>query len=233
MTELNSYISNYTGFNSWLIKKRYEHLSQYFRGKTCLELGVGDGSGTGFLVDKFKYVTVVDGSEDAIHNISEKYPETNRFITNFEDLSFPKFVQFQTIILAHVLEHVDSPKDLLEKAYSFLAPGGVLIVDVPNGDSIHRQLGVELGLLNKRYDLNETDISIGHKRVYSYEEFIMQILSLPIKPAQVKFGGMFLKVLSETQSEKVFTEEQLDAFFEIGAANPEIAAEIYAIIKES
>ena len=49
---------------------------------------------------------------------------------------------------------------------SWLTPGGRLLIIVPNALSIHRRLGVQMGLLGSPYELNEADQLIGHKRVY-------------------------------------------------------------------
>lgn len=231
MSQLNSYLKNYTDFNSYLIRKRYNHFKKYFRGTHALEIGVGDATGTGVLVTHFHHVTVVDGSTEAISNVAKHYPATSRHIQNFEDLDFPEGLQFQTILLAHVLEHVDDPHDLLKRALSFLAPSGVLIVSVPNANSLHRQIGVELNLLNEVTDLNETDLSLGHKRVYTQDSFIQEIFQQKIKPASATFGGMFIKVLSNEQTQKSFSKPQLDAMFKVGVQNPSISAELYALIK--
>lgn len=227
---LNSYLKNYTDFNAYLTHKRYLHFKQFFRGTHALEIGVGDATGTGVLVTHFNHLTVVDGSSEAIKAIADRYPSTSRHIQDFETLDFPEYQLFQTIILAHVLEHVDDPHDLLKRALQHLAPGGILIVSVPNANSLHRQIGVELNLLEKVTDLNETDLSLGHKRVYTYNSFAEEILQQRIKPASVKFGGMFIKVLSNEQTQKTFTPQQLDAMFKVGVQNPNISAELYALI---
>lgn len=210
------------------MRRRYHHLSKYFKGTRALEIGVGDGTGTGILVTHFHHVTVVDGSEDAIHDITKRYPSTSRYTCYFEDLDFIEGTQFDTILLAHVLEHVDNPHDLLQRAHSYLAPGGALIVDVPNADSLHRQFGVSLGLLEERTELNDTDISIGHKRVYTYTQFQEEIEKVR---APIHVGGMFLKLFDQENTEALFNKNQLEALFKLGVDNPSIAAEIFAVIE--
>jgi 2-polyprenyl-3-methyl-5-hydroxy-6-metoxy-1,4-benzoquinol methylase len=44
--------------------------------------------------------------------------------------------QFDVLILRHVLEHVNNPKELLEKIYKSLTPNGLFILEGPNLDSI-------------------------------------------------------------------------------------------------
>lgn len=225
--DLDSYVSNYTNFNDWLIRQRYELLKQYFKGTTCLELGPANGEGTAYLLDAFERVVAVDGSKQAVNDLRKRFPTKKLALVHsyFEDLALDE--KFDTIVLAHILEHVDNPHEILEVAKKFLKPDGIIIVDVPNGMSLHRQIGVKLGLLGKVTDLNEGDLSIGHKRVYTPETFRKEVTDagLEIK----RFGGVFIKILSNAQTEKTFNENLLGALLTIGENYPEIAAEIYII----
>jgi len=226
--KLDSYMANYTKFNDWLITRRYEYLKQYFAGDSCLELGSAEGSGTPYLIDFFNEVTIVDGSEDAINEVVKKIksPRLTAIHSYFEDLDL-NGKKFDTIVLAHILEHVDDPVAVLKIAGSFLKDDGVIIADVPNGDSLHRQVGVKMGLLKKNVELNEADLSIGHQRVYTPSTFKKDISKAQLNI--VTSGGMFIKVLSNSQTEKVFDTLQLEALFNVGVDNPDIAAEIFAI----
>lgn len=228
-TELNSYISNYTDFNDWLIRQRYEHLKQYFKGSSCLEMGPAHGEGTGYLLDNFDRVVAVDGSRAAIDKLKERFP-TNKLdtkLTYFENMSIKE--RFDTVILAHILEHVDDPQPVLGQAKKLVKSDGVIIVDVPNGMSLHRQIGVKMGLLKEVTELNAADLSIGHQRVYTPKTLRAEFEKAGLKID--KFGGMFIKVLSNAQTEQTFKEDQLHALFEVGEDNAEIAAEIYVIAK--
>jgi 2-polyprenyl-3-methyl-5-hydroxy-6-metoxy-1,4-benzoquinol methylase len=226
---LDSYVANYTNFNDWLIRQRYELLKRYFKGGTCLELGPANGEGTAYLLDNFARVVAVDGSQQAIDDLKKRFPtgKLECICSYFEDLAIGE--KFDTIVLAHILEHVDNPDGILQVAKKFLKPDGIMIVDVPNGMSLHRQIGVEMGLLEKVTDLNEGDLSIGHKRVYTPEVFQKQITDAGLEID--RFGGVFIKILSNAQSEKTFDEKQLAALLTIGERYPDIAAEMYVIAR--
>lgn len=49
---------------------------------------------------------------------------------------------FSIVVLSHVLEHQTHPKPFLERAIRLLAPGGVLLIEVPNG-SVVRDGGIQ------------------------------------------------------------------------------------------
>ena len=225
---LDSYLPAYTDFNDWLIQRRYRELSKYFVGTSCLELGSSEGSGTERLLQHFDLVVAVEGSSSAAAQLRMRYPDERLEVVHalFEHLDLGHR-RFDTVVLAHILEHVDDPQFVLSRAKSLVAPDGVLIIDVPNGDSLHRQVGVQMGLLQERTELNAADLSIGHQRVYTPEAFKLEVVraGLTIRA----FGGMFIKVLSNSQTEAVFDADQLEALFGVGADNPDIAAEIFII----
>ena len=61
-------------------------------------------------------------------------------------------------MLGHVLEHVAHPAEVLRKAGTWLAPGGVICCAVPNARSLHRQAAVLMGILETEHSLNPTDL---------------------------------------------------------------------------
>ena len=219
--------SSYQGFNSQLIRWRYDHLAKFFCGSTCLELGSSDGQGTARLLQEFNSVTAVDGSRSAIRDLKTRLasPRLETICSNFEDLDLDQ--RFDTVILAHVLEHVENPQEVLAIGAHHLNDQGVLIVDVPNAMSLHRQMGVLMGLLETETSLNEADRSIGHQRVYTPDSFRAEVLSAGLEIHH--FGGLFLKLLANHQIESAFDAAQRAALLELGRKHPDISSEIYII----
>jgi 2-polyprenyl-3-methyl-5-hydroxy-6-metoxy-1,4-benzoquinol methylase len=230
MNNLDKYkFSTKNGFNSVLLKLRYEKLSKYFKGDSCLELGCADGEGTKILLKHFKRIIAVDGSQKLVAEAKNEI-SSNRvtFICSyFEDLKFNE--KFDTIVLAHILEHVSDPLRTLKIARKFLKKGGVMIVDVPNALSIHRQVGVLMGMIKSEHALNSADLSIGHRRVYDMNSFKKMAKKADLKI--IREGGLFMKPFSNVQMEKLLDKKGIHAFNEVGQRYPEIAAEIYIICK--
>jgi SAM-dependent methyltransferase len=227
--DLDQYVANYTDFNDWLIRERYALLRRFFRGTTCLELGPATGEGTAYLLDHFDSVVSVDGSQQVVDNLAKRFPDgrLRAVCAYFEKLRLDE--AFDTVVLAHVLEHVDDPAGVLAVARRALRPTGVMLIDVPNAMSLHRQIGVEMGLLDAVTDLHEGDLSIGHQRVYTPAAFRAEVEAAGLRIEH--FGGVFIKVLSNAQCATAFSDQQLRALLAIGERFPEIAAEIYAVAR--
>jgi len=98
---------------------------------------------------------------------------------------------------------------------------------VPNANSIHRQIGVKLGLLKHTEELNSLDVTVDHQTVYTKKTLIKDARKAGLKV--IKSGGIFLKPLSSKQIEDCFNKPLLNAFFELGADYPEISAEIFVV----
>lgn len=215
------------GFNGRLMYYRFLELFPYLKGAKALELGCGDGLMTEALVKYFKKVIAVDGSLKFCQEVKKRVRAENLEVicSLFEDLKLKE--KFDTIIMAHILEHVVNPVKILKLAKSWLEDGGVILVDVPNANSLHRQIGVKIGLLKKVDQFSDLDKKLGHRRVYTWETLKRDIGAAGLKIK--KMGGVFLKPLANSQIEKWWSQKMINAFYQLGREYPKIATEIYAV----
>ncbi|MDF2444975.1 MAG: class SAM-dependent methyltransferase [Moraxellaceae bacterium] len=220
------YLKEQLDFDKRLIRFRYESLKPGFVGTSALELGPAEGEMTQFLVNDFEQLTVVEGSAELLAQIPER-PNLVKVNALFED--FQPAGRFDSIILEHVLEHVDDPVALLQRVRNWLAPEGRLFLGVPNGNSIHRLVAVKMGLLEHPCQLNARDHALGHRRVYTPASFRADIEKSGL--AVLEMGGVFFKPLSNAQIQDHWTEPMIQGFYELGKDFPELAAEIFAVCR--
>ncbi|MBF0207270.1 MAG: class I SAM-dependent methyltransferase [Oligoflexia bacterium] len=222
--------STLQGFDYWVTYFSALKLVNFCKGPSILELGCADGLMTDMLSSKFTIVDCVDGSPVMVKRAKKniKNDEDNvRFYTSlFEDFTSDR--KYKTIVISHVLEHVERPLALLRKFKNFLEPDGRIIICVPNANSFHRKMGVELGILKKITDLSKKDYEVGHRRVYSFHSLRGIINRADLKI--INEGGFFLKILSGPQM-KIFNRNQLQALFNISNKFPEYCSEIFCICK--
>ncbi|HZT73252.1 MAG TPA: class I SAM-dependent methyltransferase [Terriglobales bacterium] len=206
-----------------LIRYRFHALQPHFRPGAFLELGSGDGEMTALLTGVAQHLVVVDGSPELLAELPDA-PNLQKICALFEE--FEPGMRFNTVIADHVLEHVLDPVALLKRAANWVAPGGRLLVGVPNALSVHRLAAVKMGLLSHPAALNDRDRALGHRRVYTLAELRRDLVEAGLTIAAT--GGVFLKPLSHAQMQEHWTDAMLAAFFELGAEFPQNAAEIYA-----
>ena len=221
------YTSEQLDFDKKLINYRYRTIKKFLKGPIGLELGTAEGQMTKYLINDFEHLTSVDGSLNLLKLIPD-YKNLEKVHSLFEDFKPEK--KFDTIIMEHILEHVDEPVNLIKKAKNWLVDDGIILIGVPNAFSIHRLAAVKMGLLKSPFELNERDFKVGHQRVYS-----MDALSNDIDKANLKIikkGGFFLKPISNAQIEQNWSDDMMEGFYQLGFDFPENSAELFAVCKK-
>lgn len=202
-------------------------LRRWLRGGPVLEMGPAEGVMTERLVRDTAELCVVEGSALFCEQLRARFPQAAVHHALFE--SFETERRFQTIVLGHVLEHVEDPVAVLRRVSRWLAPEGVIFAAVPNARSLHRQAAVQMGLLPAEDALNDLDRHHGHRRVFTPENLRAAFHQAGL--ALEHFGGYWLKPLSNGQLEQSWTQPMLDAYMQLGERYPDIAGEIYVVAR--
>ena len=115
---------------------RYAVTAELCRGRV-LELGCGRGDLSGLLLERGHEVTGCDLAARKVEEAARRFPAGKFQHADILELDLPAG-SFDTVLLPEVLEHADETvgQALLEKAWSFVAPGGRFVVTVPNEDNL-------------------------------------------------------------------------------------------------
>jgi len=225
---ISSWYSNRDwGFYTKLVHMGYRTLFPHLGDGNCLEIGCADGEMTRFLADRFADLTVVDAAPNYVQAVKALIPGVEAHMSLIEDWEAPR--KYDNIVFANVLEHVADPIKTLQRLRGFLSQTGRLHVIVPNALSLHRIAGVKMGMLASPTDLNEADISVGHRRVYDASTLRADIIAAGLTIEA--FGGIFLKPLSNAQIEASWSDELIEAYFEMGKDLPDICGELFVVCR--
>ena len=203
----------------------FKILNQHLQGENILEMGPAEGVMTELLVGLNRNLTAIEGSTIFCESLLERFPNITVVNSLFEE--YRPNERYDTIIMGHVLEHVQDPVQVLKNASFWLKPNGRIFAAVPNSNSLHRQAAVLMGLLPSVDSLNNMDLQHGHRRVFSPLTFKKIFLEAELNIDL--FGGYWIKPLSNMQIEENWTADMLNAFMELGERYPEIAGEIYIV----
>jgi len=212
------------GLSHRLVRYAAEIVIAHATGPRILEMGCANGVMTEALAACFPHVVVVEGAEayaEAARAVLRDRAQVHHCL--FEE--FEPTEAFDDIVMAGVLEHVADPVGLLQRAGAWLAEAGSIHIVVPNADSLHRRVGVALGLLRRPDELHPADLAMGHRRVYTWDLLKTHLAGSGLH--MVATEGNFLKPLSNDQMAD-WPDDLLDAFRAVGRELPDLCAEIYA-----
>ena len=170
----------------------------------------------------FADAVVIDGSESVIAKFQKQYPLSGATIVHGFFEEYETTEQFDVIVMGFVLEHVDSPQQVLRHFRQFLAPGGRCFVAVPNAESLHRRFGHEAGLLPDMSALGDADKAFGHLRLYTVASLARELEECGYRV--VAREGIFLKPFTTRQVASLdLSADILDGMCKVGVGYPELS----------
>ncbi|MDQ2106666.1 class I SAM-dependent methyltransferase [Azospirillum isscasi] len=192
--------------------------------RRVLLMGVGSGVVARELQQRCAHLTVVEGSAMLAGAFRAEHPGITVVETLFEDYTPEE--PFDLVIGSHVLEHVEEPVAVAARARAWMAPGALAIFTVPNRHSLHRRVGVEMGLLERPDSLSERDHRQGHRRVYDGAGLKRDIQAAGYRDVEV--SGYWAKFVPNTMMAD-WSRELVDAIYRVSRSlDPDLCVNLCA-----
>jgi len=167
-----------------LLAQRLEEL-QANRLARVLEVGVGSGDVTLMLAERFDRVTCVEPDEKNCRLVSERLLRQNRGGVEFIQTPVEQVTlsaeKYDHIVLLGVLEHLGDPKAVLRQLGGNCRTAGCMHIVVNLAGSLHRRLGVAMNMIEDTQELSQSDVDLGHYRIYTRDELCDQICSAGLR----------------------------------------------------
>jgi 2-polyprenyl-3-methyl-5-hydroxy-6-metoxy-1,4-benzoquinol methylase len=191
------YPENYSVYqparSSWVQRlgqmKRSQVVLRYKSSGKLLDIGCGNGEFLLHMRSRGEWELVGIEHNKRIAESLKSEQQLDIFMDPLEDISFQSS-SFEVITMWDVLEHLPDPRSSLQECRRILKPGGVLVLRLPNYESIDAQLfgkcwaGLDsprhffvFGKTNIGLLLDETGFSIQeiHTKVGEYLNFVKSI----------------------------------------------------------
>lgn len=219
------------GFNGRLTRYRLLRFEQALppdtSGASVLEAGAGEGAVTGYLAERFGSVHAVEPAARFVERLRERHGSRVR-VSHSTLEALPGDERYDYAVAAGVLEHVQDAVRFLALVRERLAPGGALLLTVPNAASLHRQVGLRMGLLQRLDELGPLDHKVGHQRYYDAAGLRADLEAAGFVVERLQ--GILLKPLPNSAMEALETA-YCDALFDLGDELPEYCAELFALAR--
>jgi 2-polyprenyl-3-methyl-5-hydroxy-6-metoxy-1,4-benzoquinol methylase len=144
-------VSGFIGLAGRLLAKSRVLRERAFYGivmDECIPRSHGDqyaldiGCGAGWMLRRLAKVgwltEGIEWDEDAAH-LAHKRTGTKVWAGDFMEIDLPKG-KYKLVILSHVFEHLYHPRLALERFHELLAPGGALVLRLPNCNALDAKL---------------------------------------------------------------------------------------------
>jgi protein-L-isoaspartate O-methyltransferase len=199
----------------------------------ALQLGYSEGVDTALLAQRVGRLDIVEGEPAFAADARTALPDSTVFESLFEDFTLPSDTPpYDAVFALYILEHVQSPVDVLLRAKTLLAPQGKLFVVVPNARALSRQLARHMGLLDELKALTPNDHNHGHRRVYDRVDLARDLRAAGFRV--VAEGGLMLKLLADFQLDQLYEagilgDAQVDGLYKLGLEYPDLCGSLFAV----
>jgi len=196
-----------------------------------LEIGSHDGSMTQLLRNHFEKLDLIEPSTEGYETLNKIYGDTlNIFNSTLED--FVPTKEYDFIFLIHVLEHLDSPMQALDRIRRLLKPNGLLCLMVPNADAYSRRIAVKMGILRETSGILPGEAKQGHLRTYNMETLKSDVIGSGLKVEDA--GGILFKPLANFQLDAaleagIISQDYMEALDELSKEDPKGSSSIYIL----
>lgn len=139
--------------------------------------------------------------------------EPDSYCTTLENYAASSEAElFDVTLLSSILHEVENPRLFLESAAKITRPGGSIVLVVTNKLSIHRILGVHMGVLGDLNEKTQTEIQMQqHSGAFTVDELKDLAESLGLKVW--RFMSFAPKIFSHSQMQEMINEGVIDSDF--------------------
>ena len=216
-------------FDFYYKKFHFESIKNNLSGNKVLELGCSTGLSTKLLSDINIEITVVEGSEINI-NKSIKNFEFGKNVNFINELweNYETTDKYSDILLIDSLQLLNNKEELLNKYKLLLLKGGNFHIICPNSNSLHRQIGKDMGIIKSLTDQSDKDILVSSHQNLNWESARNLFLNLNFKI--INETPILLKPLDNTTMLKL-NEDQINSFFNIAKDYKSICSHMHFVLQ--
>lgn len=245
MRDIDSYAADYIadyGFEKVMVRFRamqiIDHLRR-FQAKRVLEVGCGAELLYGRYLrdsDPVAQWTIVEPTTEFSQQAQASALPNLEVIQGTIELAATALAARDqspdVVVCSSLLHEVEHPHELLAAIASTMGPQTILHLNVPNAESLHRELAVSMGVLTKTGTLTARNIELQQQAVYSPASLAAAIEAAGLDVFES--GGYFVKPFTHAQMEEitdVVDDSILVGLFRLGQRRPEIASEIFVLAR--
>ena len=175
--------------------------------------------------------TLYEYNKERFFNYSNVTVLENTIINFIKDWNL---LHFDLIVMNGVLHELDDPRGELSAILRVLEPKGNVFISVPNNQSVHRLMGVALGILASPESRTSTEINLQQNHNFSPGTLTNLVVELGLSIQLLETSIVKPHTHSKMQEwidEGVLKEKDLDNLFELSTIFDPFGSEIFISAK--
>ncbi len=229
----NQYLNHY-GFEKEMVEYRRRNILESmanYSPRKILEVGCGIDSLAGYY-ENFTEFTIAEPVKDFLSIIQKRLGKKVCYINKrFEDaVGELKEKKFDFIAISSLIHELNNPEVIFRAVREIADNNTIIHINTPNAKSIHRLLGVKMGILKHTKESSKLARKFQRNREYDLSDLTQLAEKNGFKIRDK--GSYFLKPLSHDQMQNLLekgkiTKEFLNGIYEISHLLPENGSEIF------
>lgn len=213
------------GFWKHYVEKSGVIIAPRVASQRVLEMGCSTMVISPMLFAAARQMDIVEGSSIFSRQARERFGDAVRVYNSlFEE--FTPDAPYEAVILANTMHHLVDPEAILKRVRKWLVQDGSLHLTVPNMLSLHRRMGVQMGIIPDLDGVTDRNRMFMQSGCYTQASLtaMLEACGYTIRESFC----FFLKPFSDEQMAALNpTQAMVDALFELGRLFPELASLIY------
>ena len=205
-----------------------ERCVNYVSQGNALSLGYNDDPWPRLLRERCRSVDVVEGNIARCTAGRRQFgdPAVKFIHSNFENYHPNR--NYDAVVAGSVIEFMDDDKAFLTRLYEWTCPGGLLILTTPNRASLHRRIGVAMGIESSLEELGQQAEQTGAKRLYDRPALLSIVNKTGFNVIDCR--AMFLKTVPSAMLAN-FSDDMLEALMIVGDELPNYGKQLVLIAR--
>lgn len=241
---------NYESYGQEFDKLPFERIMERFRRRKLLELieksnlcqvenilevGPGYNPISSNIFPHVQKVLLEPSKGPFLENCRAQANNSNLEVLNLDVIKFvdsTHFEKFDLVILSSVMHEFSDAHFELGLIWKVMKKGAFVFIIVPNNESVHRQFGVTLGILESTTSQTDTERKMQQSMNYSIESLtrLVEDLNFKVERVETSFVKPHTHVqMQEWLNSKVLSESDLEDLYKLSHIFHPFNAEIFMI----
>lgn len=209
-------------------RKTLETLQKY-RPARILEVGCGLQPLYQYF-DRFDELVIFEPSSQFAELARAEAPSGVTVVTDELGEKYGEYEdRFDLIVVSSLLHELEEPLALLKTVKAFAIEDGIVHINVPNANSLHRLLAVRMGLVDSVYEKSPRQVK--YQQHHTFDQERLSDLAYSADLEIIFMETFFVKPFTHAQMQQLIdsgflTQEMLDGLYQLSKDLPDLGAEI-------